>query len=432
MPTPDLRVNVAGLCLQNPIIAASGTCGYGEELHPFVDLNRLGGMVVKGLSLEPRPGNPAPRLVETTAGMLNSVGLQNIGIEAFLRDKLPRLRDYRTNVIVNFFGDAPDEYAAVAARASEAQGIAALEANISCPNVRHGGMLFSSDAHLTAEVVSARYGKSPDLPLWVKLSPNVTDITDIARAAEAAGADAISLINTVLGMAIDLETRRAELPLGFGGLSGTGHQAHRAAHGLAGVAGGTHSRGRHGRHSDRPRRAGISPRRRRRLPSGHGELRGPRPPAGTSWSRWKTTCDAAASPRRPSCAASCRPRRGNNRATRLARAVPGQGKRIWRHSVTVVQNWLATCKATVASFDENRPAIPPKRHSREGGNPCPRKTWTPAPYQVRGRLFAGVTDRRLEPICAYRGSLAMAMHFSIVYSAPVALPREIRHAHHNL
>ena len=183
MPTPDLRVNVAGLCLQNPIIAASGTCGYGEELHPFVDLNRLGGVVVKGLSLEPRPGNPAPRLVETTAGMLNSVGLQNVGIEAFLRDKLPRLRDYRTNLIVNFFGDSPDEYAAVAARASEAEGIAALEANISCPNVRHGGMLFSSDARLTAEVVG-KIRQATRLPLWVKLSPNVTDITEIARAAE--------------------------------------------------------------------------------------------------------------------------------------------------------------------------------------------------------------------------------------------------------
>lgn len=212
-------MNVGGLCLQNPIIAASGTCGYGEELHPFVDINRLGGVVVKGLSLEARAGNPAPRLVETTAGMLNSVGLQNIGIEAFLRDKLPRLRGYRTNVIVNFFGDAPDEYAAVAARASEAQGIAALEANISCPNVRHGGMLFSSDARLTAEVVG-KIRRATRLPLWVKLSPNVTDVTEIARAAEVAGADAISLINTVLGMAIDLETRRVELPLGFGGLSG--------------------------------------------------------------------------------------------------------------------------------------------------------------------------------------------------------------------
>ena len=216
---PDLRVNVAGLCLQNPIIAASGTCGYGEELHPFVDLNRLGGVVVKGLSLQPRPGNPAPRLVETTAGMLNSVGLQNIGIEAFLRDKLPRLRGYRTHVVVNFFGDSPEAYAAVAARASEAEGIAALEANISCPNVRHGGLLFSSDARLTAEVV-AKIRHATHLPLWVKLSPNVTDITEIACAAEAAGADAISLINTVLGMAIDLEARRAELPLGFGGLSG--------------------------------------------------------------------------------------------------------------------------------------------------------------------------------------------------------------------
>ena len=216
---PDLRMNVGGLCLQNPIIAASGTCGYGEELHPFVDLNRLGAVVVKGLSLTPRPGNPAPRLIETTAGMLNSVGLQNIGIEAFIRDKLPRLRDYRTHVVVNFFGDSPEEYAAVAARASEAEGVAALEANISCPNVRHGGMLFSSDARLTAEVVQ-KTRRATRLPVWVKLSPNVSDITEIARAAEEAGADAISLINTVLGMAIDLETRRAELPLGFGGLSG--------------------------------------------------------------------------------------------------------------------------------------------------------------------------------------------------------------------
>ncbi|MDE0205146.1 MAG: dihydroorotate dehydrogenase [Candidatus Tectomicrobia bacterium] len=216
---PDLRVNVGGLTLQNPIIAASGSCGYGEELHPFVDLDHLGAVAVKGLSLQPRPGNPAPRLVETTAGMLNSVGLQNIGIEAFLRDKLPRLRQYRTHVVVNFFGESPEEYAAVAARAGEAEGVAALEANISCPNVRQGGMLFGSDARLTAEVVrEAR--RATRLPLWVKLSPNVTDITEIARAAEDAGADAISLINTVLGMAIDVETRRAELPLGAGGLSG--------------------------------------------------------------------------------------------------------------------------------------------------------------------------------------------------------------------
>ena len=216
---PDLRVKVGGLCLQNPIIAASGTCGYGEELHPFVDLNRLGAVVVKGLSLTPRPGNPAPRLVETKAGMLNSVGLQNIGIEAFIRDRLPRLREYRTHVVVNFFGDTPDEYAAVAARADAAEGIAALEANISCPNVRHGGMLFSSDARLTAEVVG-KARQATRLPLWVKLSPNVTDIAEIARAAEASGADAISLINTVLGMSVDLGRRRAELPLGVGGLSG--------------------------------------------------------------------------------------------------------------------------------------------------------------------------------------------------------------------
>ena len=216
---PDLRVNVGRLCLRNPIIAASGSCGYGEELHPFVDLNHLGALSVKGLSLTPRPGNPAPRLVETTAGMLNSVGLQNIGIKAFLRDKLPRLRNYHTHVVVNFFGDSPEEYAEVAACASEAAGVAALEANISCPNVRHGGMLFSSDARLTAEVVR-KARRATRLPLWVKLSPNVTDITEIARAAEEEGADAISLINTVLGMAVDLEARRAELPLSLGGLSG--------------------------------------------------------------------------------------------------------------------------------------------------------------------------------------------------------------------
>lgn len=221
LPTsvPDLRVHLAGLTLRNPILAASGTCGYGEELHPFVNLNSLGGIVVKGLSLHPTRGNPAPRLAEVPCGMLNSVGLHNIGIEAFLRDKLPRLQQYKTAIMVNFFGDTPEEYAAVAARASEATGIAALEANISCPNVQHGGMLFSSDPRLTFQVVSA-VRQVTSLPLIVKLSPNVTDITVIARAAEEAGADAISLINTIMAMAIDLETRRPRLPLGFGGLSG--------------------------------------------------------------------------------------------------------------------------------------------------------------------------------------------------------------------
>jgi dihydroorotate dehydrogenase (NAD+) catalytic subunit len=151
--------------------------------------------------------------------MLNSVGLHNIGIEAFLAEKLPALRRYRTHIIVNFFGEAPAEYAAVAERASDAEGIAALEANISCPNVQHGGMLFSCDPHLTFQVVE-RVRRVTSLPLIVKLSPNVTDITAIARAAEDAGADAVSLINTLLGMVIDLETRTPRLPLGFGGLSG--------------------------------------------------------------------------------------------------------------------------------------------------------------------------------------------------------------------
>jgi dihydroorotate dehydrogenase (NAD+) catalytic subunit len=200
-------------------MAASGTCGYGEELHPFVDLNTLGAVIVKGLSLKPSRGNPGPRLVETSCGMLNSVGLHNIGIEAFLQEKLPRLRRYRAHVVVKFFCDTPAEYAAVAERASDAEGIAALEANISCPNVQHGGMLFSCDPRLTYEVV-AHVRKATTLPVIVKLSPNVTDITAIARAAEDAGADAVSLINTLLGMAIDLETRRPRLPLGLGGLSG--------------------------------------------------------------------------------------------------------------------------------------------------------------------------------------------------------------------
>jgi dihydroorotate dehydrogenase (NAD+) catalytic subunit len=184
-----------------------------------VDLNCLGAVVVKGLSLKPAKGNPAPRLVETRGGMLNSVGLQNIGIEAFLQEKLPRLRQYRTQVVVNFFGDTPSEYAAVAERASAGEGVAALEANISCPNVQHGGMLFSCDPRLTFEVVT-RVRNVTALPLIVKLSPNVTDITTIARAAEDAGADAVSLINTLQGMAIDLHTRRPRLPLGSGGLSG--------------------------------------------------------------------------------------------------------------------------------------------------------------------------------------------------------------------
>ncbi len=216
---PDLQVEFAGLRLQNPVMASSGTCGYGEELHPFVDLNTLGAVVVKGLSRQPWAGNPGPRLAETTGGMLNSVGLQNIGIEAFIRDKLPRLRPYRTHVVVNFFGDTASDYAAVAARASEADGVSALEANISCPNVQHEGMLFSSDPQSTYDVVS-QIRQVTSLPLIVKLSPNVTDITAIARAAEEAGADAISLINTLLGMSIDLDTRTTRLPLGTGGLSG--------------------------------------------------------------------------------------------------------------------------------------------------------------------------------------------------------------------
>lgn len=215
----NLQVKVGNLYLQNPIIAASGTCGYGEELHPFIDLNRIGAIVVKGLSLTPRSGNPMPRIIETKVGILNSVGLQNVGIESFIQDKLPRLQNYQTHVIVNFFGETVEEYVEIAARADQVEGIAALEANVSCPNVKHGGLHFGSSPQMTAEVVR-KVRQVTKLPIWVKLSPNVSNISEIARAAEIAGADAVSLINTVLGMSVNTETQTASLPLGFGGLSG--------------------------------------------------------------------------------------------------------------------------------------------------------------------------------------------------------------------
>jgi len=215
----DLSVNVGALRLSNPILAASGTFGYGIEFAHLVDLNRLGGIVVKGLSLEPIAGAPAPRLCETPSGMLNAVGLQNIGVRAFVEEKLPALRQYRTAVIANVFGNTLEEYVGVIRVLEDAEGLAAYELNISCPNTAHGGIQFGSDPQMVSEVVSAAR-QAARRPLWVKLSPNVTDIGVIARAAENAGADALTVANTYQAMSIDVKTRRSRLGRPTGGLSG--------------------------------------------------------------------------------------------------------------------------------------------------------------------------------------------------------------------
>lgn len=215
----NLSVNIGGLRLKNPVMTASGTFGYGEEYSEFIDLNRLGAVVVKGLSLHPKEGNPPPRIIETPAGMLNAIGLQNIGIERFITEKIPFLKQFNTSVIVNFFGDSVGEYMEAAERLSSVDGIHALEMNISCPNKQSGWSIFGTDPVVTAEVVSA-VRKATKLPLIVKLSPNVTDIKLMARVAADAGADALSLINTITGMAIDIRTRRPKLANITGGLSG--------------------------------------------------------------------------------------------------------------------------------------------------------------------------------------------------------------------
>lgn len=219
-PVPvDLSVNVGALRLSNPILAASGTFGYGVEFAHLLDLNRLGGFVVKGLSLEPMAGAPAPRLCETPSGMLNAVGLQNIGVRAFVAEKLPMLRQYRSAVIANVFGCTVDEYVGVIRILEEAEGVAAYELNISCPNTAHGGIQFGSDPQMVSEVVSAAR-HAARRPLWVKLSPNVTDIAIIAKAAEEAGADALTVANTYQAMSIDVQTRKSRLGRATGGLSG--------------------------------------------------------------------------------------------------------------------------------------------------------------------------------------------------------------------
>ena len=216
---PDLRVKIGGLTLRNPVMTASGTFGYGEEFASYVNLHRLGAVVVKGISLKPRPGNPPPRIVETPCGMLNAIGLENVGADRFLTEKLPYLTKAKATVVVNVLGDSIDDYQNLAAKLDGTPGIGALEINISCPNVKKGGVAFGTDP-LMAEKVTAAVRKATTLPLIVKLTPNVTDIATIAKAVEAGGADAVSLINTLLGMAIDSKTRRPKLANVVGGLSG--------------------------------------------------------------------------------------------------------------------------------------------------------------------------------------------------------------------
>ncbi len=215
----DLTTDIAGLRLCNPVMTASGTFGYGLEFQDFVNLEEIGGIIVKGTTLHPREGNPYPRMAETARGMLNCVGLQNKGVDYFCNNIYPRIKDIGTNMIVNVSGNTPEDYAECAARIGQLEAIPAIELNISCPNVRHGGMAFGTTTEGAASVVRAvrkAYGKT----LIVKLSPNVTSITDIALAVQDAGADAVSLINTLMGMAIDAERRKRVLSIGTGGLSG--------------------------------------------------------------------------------------------------------------------------------------------------------------------------------------------------------------------
>mgnify|MGYP001440928621 FL=1 len=215
----SMSVKIGTLKLKNPVMTASGTFGYGGEYADYVDLNKLGAIVVKGLSLKPRAGNPPPRIMETPSGMLNAVGLQNIGVDTFIEEKLPILRKYDTNVIANIYGETYDEYKKVAQKLTSAKGVHALEVNISCPNVRKGGLSFGADLK-SAAAVTRKVKEVTDLPVIVKLTPNVTDITAIAAAVEKAGADAISLINTLTGMSVDIFTRRPHLKNVTGGLSG--------------------------------------------------------------------------------------------------------------------------------------------------------------------------------------------------------------------
>ena len=248
--TPDLATTLCGIALRNPVLAASGTFAYGVEFEKLVDLDALGGLVVKGLSREPIEGNPQPRLYESPSGMINSIGLQNIGVRAFVRDKLPALARLRTAVFANVFGNQVEDYLEVLRVLNDHAGLAGYELNVSCPNTAHGGIYFSSDPALLAEVVAAAK-RVAARPLIVKLSPNVSAIEPLARAAEESGADALSLVNTFISLAIDARTRSSRIGAGFGGLSGPAikpialrlvYQAARAVKipviGLGGIASG--------------------------------------------------------------------------------------------------------------------------------------------------------------------------------------------------
>ena len=215
----NLATDIAGISMKNPLILASGTCGYGREFAEIYDLSILGGISVKGTTVEPKLGNPPPRIAETASGMLNSVGLQNPGVDKVISSEIPFLRRFDTTIIVNIAGHKVSDYAILAEKLDKAQGISALEVNISCPNVAKGGMAFGVDAKIAAEVISL-VKSNTHLPVIAKLSPNVTDITEIAKACEAAGADVLALINTLMSMAIDIDTRKPIMANISGGLSG--------------------------------------------------------------------------------------------------------------------------------------------------------------------------------------------------------------------
>lgn len=215
----DLTVNIGKLKLKNPVMTASGTFGYGEEYSEFVDLNKLGAIVVKGISLKPREGNPSPRICETSCGMLNSIGLQNVGLKEFLKTKLPYVRKYDTKLIVNILGNTLQEYVKLSEALDDA-GVDGIELNVSCPNVKKGGIVFGTDKKMLAKLIGKVRSSAKNSTLITKLSPNVSDIKEFARTAEESGSDAISLINTIPGMAIDIRTKKPKIANIIGGLSG--------------------------------------------------------------------------------------------------------------------------------------------------------------------------------------------------------------------
>lgn len=216
---PDLRIKLGHLEFANPVMLASGTCGYGDELAPYIDLHRLGGISIKGTTLDERQGNPMPRIVETAAGMLNAIGFQNVGLNRFITEKYPYLKQFNTHVFVNITANSATEFGQLAEAIDALSGIAGVEVNISCPNIKKGGINMGTDPFLAEEVVT-QVRRKTNKHVMVKLTPNVTDIGSIARACESSGADSISLVNTLMGMAVDVKTRQSKIANGIGGLSG--------------------------------------------------------------------------------------------------------------------------------------------------------------------------------------------------------------------